>query len=167
MITEHDSLSTLICRKCEGLVSKASELDKELKLCKCNWNKRCVELSPSCKPPSKRLTSELRHVTTDSSSKQLNFGESSAQATQQVPIQEASLSLLPLASALEEPLSMPDDPETQLHGGDTSTEGIVRAANSQLAIIVADVKKKRCQSVLTALKSAIADEIATACQTLC
>ena len=167
MITENDSLSTLICRKCEGLVSKASELDKELKLCTCNWNNRCAELSPSCKPPTKRLTSELRHVTTDSSSKQLNFGESPAQATQQVPIQEASLSLLPLASALEESLSMPDDPETQLHGGDTSTKEIVRAANSQPAVIVADVINKRCPSVLAAPKSAIADEIATACQTLC
>ena len=129
--------------------------------------KRCVELSPSCKPPSKRSTSELRHASTESSSKKLNFGESPAQATQQVPIQEASspLSLLPLASALEQPPLMCDDPETQLHCGDT--EEIVQAANSQPAVIVADVIKKRCPSVLAALKLAITYEIATACQTLC
>ena len=169
-VTETDSLSTLICRKCEGLLSKASEFRQRSQIMQMQLEqqcsvKRCVELSPSCKPPSKRSTSELRHVTAESSSKQLNFGESPAQASQQVPIHEASLSFLPLASALEEPPSMLDDPETQLHGGDT--EEIVRAANSQPAGIVADVIKNRCPSVLAALKSAIKDELATACQTLC
>ena len=60
---------------------------------------------------------------------------------------------------------MSDDPETQLHSG--ATEEIVRAANSQPAVIVADAIKKRCQSVLAALKLAITYEIATACQSLC
>ena len=77
-------------------------------------------------------------------------------------MEEASLSLLPLESSLEESRSMPDGPEIQLHCG-----VIVRAANSQPAVIVADVIKKRCPSVLAALKFAITDEIATACQMLC
>lgn len=165
LITEGDSLSKLICRKCEGLVSKASEFgqrsqDMQIELeQKCSV-KRCVELSPSCKPPSKRLTSELVHGT-ESSAKQLNFGESPGQATQQEPMEEASSTFLPLASALEDPPSLPDVSDQ----GDS--EDIVRAANSQPAVVVADIIKKRCPSVLTALKLSITDEISTACQKLC
>ena len=42
-ITESGSLSTLICRKCDGLVSNcATQLEQNSSV------KRCVELSPSC-----------------------------------------------------------------------------------------------------------------------
>ena len=58
----------------------------------------CVELSPSCKPPSKRSTSELRHATTKSSSKQLNFGESSAQAN--ISVKRCKVRVEPLDHAM-------------------------------------------------------------------
>ena len=128
--------------------------------------KRCVELSPSCKPPSKRSTSELRRFA-ESSSEQLNFGEAPAQAIQREPMKEANPSFLPLASVLQdETPSLPD--ASKLIDGDT--EEFIRVANTQPAVI-ADVIKQRCPSVIAALKLAIKesikDEIAAACQTLC
>ena len=53
-VTESDSLSTLICRKCEGLLSKASEFRQRSQIMQMQLEqqcsvKRCVELSPSCK----------------------------------------------------------------------------------------------------------------------
>ena len=124
--------------------------------------KRCVELSPSCKPPSKRSTSELRRFA-ESSSKQLNFGEAQAQAIQREPMREANQSFLPLASVLQdETPSLPD--ASNLIDGDT--EEFIRVANTQPAVI-ADVIKERCPSVIAALKLAIKGEITAACQTLC
>ena len=81
-ITESDSLSTFICRKCHGFVSKASDfrqrcMQMPIQLEQPFSVKRCVELSPSCKPPSKRSTSELRRFA-ESSSEQLNFGRGSS-----------------------------------------------------------------------------------------
>ena len=79
--------------------------------------KRCVELSPSCKLPPKRSTSELRRFA-ESSSNQLNFGEAPAQAIQREPMKEANPSFLPLASVLQdETPSMPD--ASKLIDGDT------------------------------------------------
>ena len=71
-ITKSDSLSTLVCRKCTGLVSKESEFKQKSQTMQMQLEqtcsvKRCVEQSPSCKPPSKRSTSELRRATTESS----------------------------------------------------------------------------------------------------
>ena len=171
IVKEDDSLSTLICRKCEGLVSKASDFrqksqNMQMLLEQSCSVKRCVELSPSCKPPSKRLTSDRRHASTEGFSKQLTFGESKGQATQQVPMEEASLSVLSLESALRESPSLPDVPEVQFNK-DSDTEEIVRVMNSQPAVIVADIVKKRCPRLLAALKLVITDEIATACQMLC
>ena len=37
-ITESDSLSTLICRKCDGFVSKASDFRQGVCKCKYSWN---------------------------------------------------------------------------------------------------------------------------------
>ena len=170
-ITESDSLSTLICRKCDGFVSRASDfrqrcMQMQIQLEQQCSVKRCVELSPSCKPPSKRSTSELRRFA-ESSSKQLNFGEAPAQAIQPEPMREANQSFLPLASVLrDETPSLPD--ASKLIDGDT--EEFVRVANTQPAVI-ADVITQRCPSVIAALKLAIKesikDEIAAACQTLC
>ena len=39
IISEGASLSKLICTKCEGFVSKVSDFNKNVKLCKSNWNK--------------------------------------------------------------------------------------------------------------------------------
>ena len=124
--------------------------------------KRCIALSPSCKPPSKRSTSELRRFV-ESSSEQLNFGEAPAQAIQREPMKEANPSFLPLASVLQdETPSLPD--ASKLIDGDT--EEFIRVANTQPAVI-ADVIKQRSPSVIAALKLTIKDEIAAACQTLC
>ena len=163
-ITESDSLSTLICRKCDGFVSKASDfrqrcMQMQIQLEQLCSVKRCVELSPSCKPPSKRSTSELRRFA-ESSSEQLNFGEAQTQA---IPMKEANPSFLPLASVLQdETPSLPD--ASKLIDGDT--EEFIRVANTQPAVI-ADVIKQRSPSVIAALKLTIKDEIAAACQTLC
>ena len=126
--------------------------------------KRCVELSPSCKPPSKRSTSELRRFA-ESWSEQLNFGEApaQAQAIQQEPMKEANPSFLPLAFVLQdETHSLPD--ASKIIDGDP--EEFIRVANTQPAVI-ADVIKQRSPSVIAALKLTIKDEIAAACQTLC
>ena len=166
-ITESDSPSTLICRKCHGFVSKASDfrqrcMEMQIQLEQLCSVKRCVEFSPSCKPPSKRSTSELRRFA-ESSSKQLNFGEAPAQAIQREPMKEANPSFLPLASVLQdETPSLPD--ASKLIDGDT--EEFIRVANTQPAVI-ADVIKQRSPSVIAALKLTIKDEIAAACQTLC
>ena len=80
-ITEGDSLSTLIC---ERLMSKTGEFKQRSQIMqmlpkkRCSV-KRCVELSPSCKPPSERSTRQLWHATTKSSSRQPNYAESPAQ----------------------------------------------------------------------------------------
>ena len=166
-ITESDSVSTLICSKCHGFVSKASDfrqrcMQMQIQLEQQCSVKRCVELSPSCKPPSKRSTSELRRFV-ESSSKQLNFGEAPAQAIQREPMKEANPSFLPLASVLQdETPSLPD--ASKLIDGDT--EEFIRVTNTQPAVI-ADVIKQRSPSVIAALKLTIKDEIAAACQTLC
>ena len=166
-ITESVSLSTLICRKCHGFVSKASDfrqrcMQMQIQLEQLCSVKRCVELSPSCKPPSKRSTSELRRFA-ESSSEQLNFGEAPAQAIQREPMKEANPSFLPLASVLQDDTpSLPD--ASKLIDGDT--EEFIRVTNTQPAVI-ADVIKQRSPSVIAALKLTIKDEIAAACQTLC
>ena len=166
-IAESDSLSTFICRKCHGFVSKASDfrqrcMQMQIQLEQLCSVKRCVELSPSCKPPSKRSTSELRRFA-ESSSEQLNFGEAPAQAIQREPMKEANPSFLPLASVLQdETPSLPD--ASKLIDGDP--EEFIRVANTQPAVI-ADVIKQRSPRVIAALKLAIKDEIAAACQTLC
>ena len=68
--------------------------------------------------------------------------QSAVRSLQFAVYKKASLSLLLLASALEEPPSMPDDPEIKLHGG--HPEEIVRAAYLLSAVIVAEVIKRRC-----------------------
>ena len=59
-------------------------------------------------------------------------------------MEEASLSFLPLESALEESPSLPDVPEVQFIDGDTKE--IVRAVNSQPADIVVELIKKHCRN---------------------
>ena len=173
LITEGDTLSKLICRKCEGFVSKVNVFKQNSQIMqikleqKCSV-KRCVELSPSCKPPSKRSAtcSELVHGA-ESCTKHLNFGTATAQATEQEYMEDASLSFLPLASGLEDSPSLPDVPELQLNEDDTIAKEFVQAANSQPAVVVADIVRKLLPSVFAALKLAIRDEINTACQKLC
>ena len=166
-MTESDSLSTLICRNCDGFVSKASDfrqrcMQMQVQLGQLCSVKRCIALSPSCKLPSKRSTSEHRRFA-ESSSEQLNFGEAPAQAIQREPMKEANPSFLPLASVLQDDTpSLPD--ASKLIDGDT--EEFIRVTNTQPAVI-ADVIKQRSPSVIAALKLAIKDEIAAACQTLC
>ena len=167
-ITESDSLSTLICRKCDGFVSRASDfrqrcMQMQIQLEQQCSVKRCVELSPSCKPPSKRSTSELRRFA-ESSSEQLNFGEAPAQAIQREPMKEANPSFLPLASVLQDDTpSLPD--ASKLIDGDT--EEFIRVTKTTQPAVIADVIKQRSPSVIAALKLTIKDEIAAACQTLC
>ena len=115
-IAESDSLSTVICRKCDGFVSKASDFRKRFIQISIQLEQQCpvkccVELFPPCKPPSKRKTSDLRRIA-ESSSKQLNFGEAPALAIQREPMKETNPLILPLASVLQdETPSLPDAPK--------------------------------------------------------
>ena len=64
-ITEGDSLLTLICRRCEGRTSKASEFRQTSQILQIQLLQQKYSVNLSCKPPSvKRSTSELRHATT-------------------------------------------------------------------------------------------------------
>ena len=86
LITEDDSLSKLICRKCEGFVFKVSDFrqrsqNMQIELEQQCSVKRCVELSPSCKQPFKRSATENVHRA-ETSAKHLDFGETATQTTQ-------------------------------------------------------------------------------------
>ena len=165
-ITKSDSLWTLICRKCDGFVSRASDFRERCMQMQIELKQKCsvkcsAKLFPSCKPPSTHSTRELCH-TSESSFKQLNLGDAPTQAIQQECMKDTTLSFSPLASALQDESLLPGNPK--IINGDT--EEFIRVAHTQPAVI-ADVIKQRCPSVFTALKLAIKDEIAAAYQMLC
>lgn len=170
-ISEADCITKLICRKCEGFVVKVSEFKQksqdiqiELELeQKCSV-KRCMELSPSCKQPSKRVATEIRGQT---SAKQLTFGEKPAQSNEddhEESMEEAS-SFLRLQNAEEESTSQPVVHEQDLRINEDAQ--IIRALNSKPCDVIAEIIRKHSPKVLSALKLAIIEEINTACQKLC
>ena len=75
-ISEDDCLSKLLCRKCEAFVFKVTDfrqrsLNIQIQIEQQCSVKRCVEISPSSKQPSKRPASATRQ----SSAKQLAFND--------------------------------------------------------------------------------------------
>lgn len=174
-IAEDDYSSKLICRKCEAFVSKMNDFRQrsqniQIELEQQCSVKRCVELSPSSKQPSKR--SATREPST--SAKQLAFnhtpvGAQNAEGTgnlSEFTRTEGLTSVIlpkPLEGTYFAPL--PETPELLINEG--QKQKIIQAAKSKQAVVVADIIKKHCPSVLSALKMAIVEEINSACKNLC
>ena len=171
-ISEADCLPKLVCRKCEAFVFKVSDfkqksgnIQSELELeQKCSV-KRCTELSPSCKQPSKRAATEIHGKT---SAKQLMFGQKAVQANEgDHEEEEENSSALGLNNAeeVEESNALPDVVcEQELQVNDNL---IIGALNSKSPSNVAEIIREHCPQVLSSLRLLISEEINTACQKLC
>ena len=174
-ISETDCLPKVICRKCEGFIFKVNDFKQKCQNIqmgleheqKCSV-KRCTELSPSCKQPSKRVaTDEIRGQT---SAKQLTFGKKPALSFEEErseSVEEACPSMLELENSEEESTSLPEvrdqaDPDRQI-----CEDQIIAALNSKEAHDSAEIIAKHCPSVLSALKLIITEEISSACQKQC
>ena len=144
-ITEDDSCSRLICRKCEAFVLKMSDFRQRSQYMQV---RRCVELSPSSKQPSKRLSTaaqptpatlakELFHCTPSAAQSEgdldvafVGLTTTEAHTSFVVPNPQEGLKSIPLPGTREFILN-----EDQM-------QKIIRAAKSKNAIVVADIIKK-------------------------
>ena len=169
VIREEDFFSKLVCRKCEAFVSKVSDFKQKSKNIqivleeeqKCSV-KRCTELSPSSKQPSKRAATEVCRK--QSSAKQLMFEENPTQNSQgnrEQPMKEDSSSI-PSPINFEEEVT--NQPVQELV---IDVDQIVRAVNSMSPSSVAGIIKQHCPNVLSELKILISEELSSACQKLC
>ena len=155
-VTEDDNLSKMMCRNCKKFVNKMCAFVEKCqnmqvgveKLCSV---KRCVELSPSVIPQSKRLTVSTT-VSTDQETSRLvkktlfPAGETTTPSETTHPfIQESH--------------------EIMLNEG--QKQKIIRAAESKQAVVLARIIKEYCPAVLVTLKKLITDDISSSCKHLC
>ena len=175
-ISETDCLLKLVCRKCEAFVFKVSDFKQksqniqvELELQQKCSVKRCTELSPSCKQPAKRAATEIHGKT---SAKQLFFEEKPAQKNggdHEEPMEGDSLTFLRLKNTeeTEELTTQVGVRDQDLQVDQVNDKQIMGVLNSKPPFNVAEIIRKYCPKVLSALKELISEEITTACQKLC
>ena len=175
-ISETDCLPKLVCRKCEAFVFKVSDFKQksqniqvELELQQKCSVKRCTELSPSCKQPAKRAATEIHGKT---SAKQLFFEEKPAQKNggdHEEPMEGDSLTFLRLKNTeeTEELTTQVGVRDQDLQVDQVNDKQIMGVLNSKPPFNVAEIIRKYCPKVLSALKELISEEVTTACQKLC
>ena len=170
MISEEDCCTKLVCRKCEAFVSKVSDFKQksqniqiELEVeQKCSV-KRCTELSPSCKQPSKRAATETHGK---SSAKQLMFGETPTQNNEgdtEEPMEKDSSSFLRPKNAE----GIEQSPEVRGQERLIDVNQIIGALNLMPPSNAAGIIKEHCPNVLSAIRLLISEEVSTACKKLC
>ena len=170
-ISESDCLPKLVCRNCEAFVFKVSDfkqksadVQSELVLEQNCSVKRCTELSPSCRQPSKRAATEIHGKT---SAKQLMFGHKPVQSNEgdHEELMEEENSSAQNAKEVEDSNTLPEvvcDHELQVNDNQ-----IIGTLNSKPPSNVAEIIREHCPKVLSSLRLLISEEINTACQKLC
>lgn len=163
LLSEDDCHTKLVCRKCEAFVFKVSDFkqkaltnignDLDLEQ-KCSV-KRCSELSPSCKQQSKRPATKLP---SKSSAKQLTFGENPTQENDKPKNSPSILTPENTTESLELPEVLDEEMDDNY---------MMFALNSKPPSYVAEIIRKHCPHVLSALASLISEDVNTACQKLC
>ena len=157
-ITEDDTDSKVICRKCEAFVYKIYDFIQrgqaiQTQVQQTEYSvKRCVDLSPSSQQTTKRVPSAAR-----TSARQLSFATAPADET---PVRV----LLPKPTEGMTCSPLPDD-ETLLN--DSQQQKLMSAVKSKYPTVVAEIVKEYCPSILGAIKKTITDEINASCRSLC
>lgn len=174
-ITEDDSCSKLICRKCEAFVFKMSDFKQRSKNMQIGIEqpcsvKRCVKLSPLSKQPSKRLYVAEEPTPATSAKKLLSYCTPSA-AQGDLDVGGVTTAEAPTSFVLPKPQEgLKNTPLLETREfllNEDQKQKIIQAAKSKQAVVVADIIKKHCPNVLSALKLAIADKINSTCKKLC
>ena len=109
--------------------------------------KRCLELSPSVKPPSKRLS-----VSTDQEASRLVKKTLFTSKTTLTPSETTQ----PFIQESHEPMLNEDQKQK-----------IIRAAESKQPVVLAHIIKEHCPVVLELLKKSITDDVSSSCKNLC
>ncbi|KAL9977829.1 hypothetical protein ACROYT_G015281 [Oculina patagonica] len=168
VICEEDCFSKLVCKKCEAFVSKVSDFKQKSKNIqivleeeqKCSV-KRCTELSPSSKQPSKCAATEVCRK--QYSAKQLMFEENPTQNNQgnrKEPKNKDS-------SSNPSPINSKELTKRPVQELLIDVDQTVRAVNSMSPSSFAVIIKEQCPNVLSALKILISEQLSSACKKLC
>ena len=161
---EANSSSKLICRNCEAFISKMVDFRKKCQSMQvveevsCS-EKRCVDISPSSKQPAKR-SAQYEQVKQCTVAKTLIF-QSQGSGAPPTPTQFI--------------VPMPEEKNNRQHPFEIDdlslTENqkrkIIVAANTKQPFVVAGTIPKECPGMLSSVKLSIANELKSACQSLC
>ena len=160
------SSSKLICKNCEAFISKMVDFRKKCQSMQVEEEqscsvKRCIEISPSCKQPSKRLAQLPKQAAPCTAAKTLIFQSETA------PVKPArpTLFILPMPEEetnLQQLFETHDLPLTEIQN-----KKIILTANTKQPVVVAGTIARECPSVLSTIKLSIADELKSACKNLC
>ena len=161
---EANSSSKLICRNCEAFISKMVDFRKKCQSMQvveevsCS-EKRCVDISPSSKQPAKR-SAQYEQAKPCTVAKTLIF-QSEGLGAPPTPTQF----IVPMPEEKnnrQHPFEIHDLPLTE-----NQKRKITVAANTKQPFVVAGTIFKECPGVLSSVKLSIANELKSACQSLC